>query len=398
MKPKKITFLLISLVTLVLGGAAIFTAWKLSQPETTTTPEPSEAAVGGGENCNLTFTVTESDLRIKKYVKVKGTEAWYSDTVSNVPGVTVGPLEVAPGGTVVWKVVVWNTGDAEISASSTDSYTNTLLYTSFAGEAPSGTGPGFDWGVIPIGGSEVASFADANYYREFEAVVGSEEALLSGLGAGTHTSKNTVSVVDAGLAASATITTTVTSPGEPNLRIKKYVRLAGSSVWHDVEINVDSGAGVEWKVVVWNTGDAAAESVYVADGYTQESLYRSFEGDANLDGEMDSYLDFGTVAAGTTEATGVVRTFAAATKSDLAVGDHRSVNTATIVGTDKSDEAAMAITVSEEEEEDDEEEEPVVPVPPKPTPPASYPTGSREGLLIILVSLALITLGALAVL
>lgn len=548
MEKKKLVTLLILLGTFLLGGAAVFTAWRLSRPEPVL-PLPSEAAIGGGENCTLTFRVTEPDLRVKKYVKFKGTDIWYSDTASSVSGVTVGTLSVVPGSTVVWKIALWNEGTEDIVVSeTTDNYTNSAVYSLFNASGPNGTGPTYtDWNdPIPAGGLEVDSFGDPRFYRQFEAVIKGEEALLEDLGVGSHLSRNTVYVTDTELSDSASVQTTVegegdlhlkkyvcaldasgdpssswytdissslsdvqigtlvvdpgttvrwkvivwnsgTAPidssstdtydvpeiyfsfngsspdgvgpgfdwgsvpiggseavsfndsnlsrtfeaavkdndtligdlgvgthksintavlssgesdhasikvspsGKPELHIKKYVRLSGTSIWHDDVITVSPGDTVEWRVVVWNTGNIDAEGVKVSDVYSKSSIYERFDGDPGLDGSVDDYIEIGTVSSGTTESTGVGVTFTARVKPNLAAGSYKSVNTATIVGTEKSDDAAIEVTVEEEKEEEEKKE-----VTEGPKPPVKIPsTGGRGAVFAIIASVVLFAFGIL---
>ncbi|MEA2020565.1 MAG: hypothetical protein U9M98_02495 [Patescibacteria group bacterium] len=540
MNRKTLTTILVVLGTVFLAVGAVFLAWKISRPDTTTEPEPTEASFGGGENCTLTFTVTEPDLKIKKYVKVKGTDAWYTDTETTLSNVTVGTLPVDPGTTVVWKIVLWNSGGEDISVSeTTDDYTASEIYSSFAGAEPTGTGPTYqDWpSVIPAGGSEEEAFESTDLSREFEAVVLAEDPLLESAGAGSHLSQNTAYVTDYDLSDSASIrvgvegesdlqikkyvceidtsgecttawysdTTSslsevevgtlavdpqstvkwklvvwnsrtadveasstdsydqqdiyetfdgsspdgagpsfnwgtipangteeesfadsnlyqtftavvkdndsliqdlgtntylstntgmldqggsdsasieVTPSGEYALHIKKYVRQEGGERWYDDRTTVDIGSVVEWRVVVWNTGNVDAEDVRVSDVYTSSNIYQMFEGDSGLDGTVDEDLRFGTVPANSTEDDGVIVEFSSTLSSDLAEGSYSSVNTATLRENDQSDDAAIDVTIEGEQPVEEEEEEIEVP-----------PTGGKETWITVLASVLLLVLG-----
>ncbi len=541
MNRKTLTTILVVLGTVFLATGAVFLAWKISRPDTTTEPEPTEASFGGGENCTLTFTVTEPDLKIKKYVKVKGTDEWYTDTETALSDVTVGTLPVDPGATVVWKIVlwnaggddiavsettddytaseiyssfagtdsdgigptyqdwptvipaggseeesfgsadlyrefeavvlaedpllesagagshlsqntayvtdydlsdsasirvavegeadlqikkyvceidtsgecitswysdtassllevevgtlevspestvrwklvVWNSGTSGVEASSTDSYDQLDIYETFDGSSPDGTGPSFDWGTVPANGSESESFADPNLYQTFTAVVKDNDSLIEDLGTTTHLSTNT-GVLDQGGSDSASIE--VAPSGEYALHIKKYVRQAGGEKWYDDRTTVDVGSAVEWRVVVWNTGNVDAEDVRVSDVYTSSNVYEMFEGDSGLDGTVDEDLRFGTVPANSTEDNGVIVEFSSGLSSDLAEGSYSSVNTVTLRENDQSDDAAIDVTVEGEQPvEEKEEEEVQVP-----------PTGGKETLVTVLASVFLLILG-----
>ena len=56
MGKNQLVVILISVGTILLGGTAVFLAWRLTRPKPVA-PLPSEAAVGGGELCALTFRV-----------------------------------------------------------------------------------------------------------------------------------------------------------------------------------------------------------------------------------------------------------------------------------------------------------------------------------------------------
>ncbi len=543
MDRKTLTTILVVLGTIFLAIGAVFLAWKISRPETTTEPEPTEASIGGGEDCTVAFTVTEPDLRIKKYVKVKGTDtwytdtettlddvtvgtlpvdpgttvvwkivlwnsggediaidsttddytaseiynsfaggeptgvgptyedwpeaipaggseqasfgdselqrefeavvlaedpllesagagshlsqntayltdydlsdsasirvgvegesdlqikkyvceidtngecitAWYSDTASTLAEVEVGTLEVDPGDTVLWKLVVWNSGTVDVTASSTDHYDQQDIYSTFDETGPDGTGPSFEWGTVPANSSEEASFSDANFYRTFTAVVKGNDELIADLGTNTYLSTNT-GVLDQGGSDSASIG--VTPSGEYALRIKKYVREGGSGQWYDDRTTVGVGSTVEWRVVVWNTGNVDAQDVTALDTYTDSNIYEMFEGDSDLDGTLDEALRFGVVPANTTEEDGVIIEFSSEISTDLAEGTYGSVNTATLEETGEDDDAAIDVSVEGDEPVEEEEVvEKEVEVP---------PTGGKETWITVLASALLLVLG-----
>lgn len=276
------------------------------------------------------------NLTIQKLVKNNNNDTAFADSVN-----------AKPNEWVRFKLTITNTGNADLTgARITDAI-------------PAGLQ--FEDSVVTDGS---ASFANNTLTVNFNSAIAAGQSKTVEFNAQV-TARNSTTICNTGVATgnsvnqvqdNACVNVTVSSSGNPNISIKKYVKNNSTSTsYDDVSVNARTGERVNFKITVSNTGNATLNNVRVTDVIPSGLQFDDSvtgDGSRTINGSTFA-VDFGSINAGQSKTvefaaqvitpnTGSVCNIAKATGSNVSeVQDSACVNVYT---TPKPGEANIVLS------------------------------------------------------